>query len=60
MSKSSKREVRDGDEGRKVKNSLSHSTSDRKRIREDNVFIDENSEMSKYEDELNYFIKKSR
>jgi len=60
MSKSSKREVRDDDEGRKVKNSLRHSTSDRKRIREDNVFIDEDSEMSKYEDELNYFIKKSR
>jgi len=58
MSKSSKREVRDDDDGRKVKNSLRHSESGRKKHREDDVFIDEDSSMSKYEDELRYFLKK--
>lgn len=60
MSKSSKREFRDEDEGRKVKNSLKHSNTNKRTIHDEDVFIDEDSEMSKYEDELRYHLKKGR
>lgn len=59
MGKSSKREVRDDDDGRKVKNSLKHNTSTRKKHREEEIFIDEDSGMQKYEDELKYFLNKN-
>jgi hypothetical protein len=60
MSKTSKRAFRDEDEGRKIKNSLKHSNTDRRKLSDDEVFIEDDSEMSKYKDEMDYFLRKGQ